>query len=157
MQPFDMLDNWPVPEDVYVAPTFELTMTTPALEGIDELTCDDIPSVLSRSLDILIGPSSSDQTSTDALRSCSGGVLGNEINGVRVFQHIIPGIGMSLCDTAQLLIPLVEGMEQIEQEQVEGQCTTLTYFEQKLTHLLTSTAGGSPTVSLTPNEDENYT
>jgi len=157
MQPFDMLDNWPVPEDVYVAPTFELTMTTPALEGIDELTCDDIPSVLSRSLDILIGPSSSDQTSTDALRSCSGGVLGSEINGVRIFQYKIPGIDMTLCDIAQHLIPLVEGIEQIEQEHEEGQCATLTYIEEKITNLLTSTVGGTPDVSLTPSENEVHT
>ena len=63
---------------------FEINMYAVTFGGIGEFACEDIPSLLSTFLDILVRPSSKQQTSLDALRSFSGGLLGSEIDSVNL-------------------------------------------------------------------------
>ena len=67
-----------------LSPDFEVNIYTVTFEGIGEFACEDIPSLLSTFLDILVRPSSKQQTSLDALRSFSGGLLGSEIDSVNL-------------------------------------------------------------------------
>ena len=63
---------------------FEINMYAVTFGGIGEFACEHTPSLLSTFLDILVRPSSKQQTSLDALRSFSGGLLGSEIDTVNL-------------------------------------------------------------------------
>ena len=99
------------------------------------------------------------QEEGDSVESCSGGLLGKEINGKKVFTYNIPILGFSICSFVSEFQIVVDAIDQLVNECTD--CTdsdspksTFTLLETKLMVLLQNTVGGTPSVVFTPASED---
>jgi hypothetical protein len=76
-------------------PSFNVKVDLPTIGNVKDLSFSDVVDILSLALDFLVGENGGD------VQSCSGGLLGTEINNEKVFQFQIPG------EPSCLLKPLI--------------------------------------------------
>ena len=94
-----------------------------------------------------------------SVESCSGGLLGKEINGKKVFTYNIPILGFSICDFMSELRIVVDAIDQLvndctECEDPDSPKSTFTLLETKLTSKLQDAVGGTPSVIFTPTSED---
>jgi hypothetical protein len=77
-------------------PRFNVTVDLPTIGNVKDLSFSDVVDILSLALDFLVGEDGGD------VKSCSGGLLGTEINNEKVFQFQIPG------EPSCILKPLIQ-------------------------------------------------
>ena len=111
--------------------------------------------ILQKVLDFLVG----DRDDGHSVESCSGGLLGKEIFGERIFTYKIPILGFSVCEFAGFLQILVDAIDQLvndctECEDPDAPTSTFSVLETKLNSLLQDTVGGTPSVEFTPTSDD---
>ena len=124
---------------------------------IKKLSVGDVVKFMDIALGFLVG----NREKGDSVESCSGGLLGKEINGKKVFTYNIPILGFSICDFVRELQIVVDAIDQLVNDCTE--CTdsdspksTFTLLETKLNSLLQDAVGGSPSVVFTPASDASY-
>jgi len=130
-------------------PKFNVEVHLPTIGNIKDMSFEDIVGLMEKSLEFLVGD---EEDKAEALKSCSGGLLGKEIAGEKIFLYPIPVIGLSACQSAGHLETFVTTVKNLVEESKNGANSTFSALDNKLTTLLTDAVGGEPTVTITPSD-----
>lgn len=121
-------------------PAVTYTVELPGVSGIKNINFDNVKDILSQSVDFLIGDQASDTTA-----SCSGGLLGMDVDSKSVFSFTLPGTAYSACYAARLLQTVVDAVKTLTER---SDSLTFNRLGGVLEELLTDPVESSPNVTL---------
>lgn len=143
-------------------PDVAFDIDLPDIGDLGNITFAEVIELLQLALEFLVGSEEG-----DSVESCSGGLLGKEFFGKKVFLFKIPVMGVSACDTARFLQVVVDAVDTLVNDcpsaevldensiSVESRNCSGTFqgIEAKLEGLLVDGVGGTPNVVINSTSD----